>query len=88
MYSVYTVEKISECTDITLEILVSVNINWSLRVLTSMSIAILLEGSWKLVQVFRSKEKDVFTEILLDATIWDGGKKERSNTQHYKRERK
>jgi len=53
-----------------------------------MFITILLEGSWKLVQVFRSKEKDIFAKILLDATIWDGGKKEGSNAQYYKRERK
>ena len=57
MHSVYTVEKISECTDFALEILVSVNVNWFLRVLTSISIAILLKGSWKLVQMFRSKKK-------------------------------
>ena len=29
--------------------------------------------------MFKSKEKDVFVKILSHTTIWDGGKKERSD---------
>jgi len=30
--------------------------------------------------MFKSKEKDVFAKILSHTTIWDGGKKERSDS--------
>ena len=47
-----------------------------LEVSTSMSIAILLKGSWRLDNMLRPKRKNVFAKILSGATIWDSGKKE------------
>jgi len=70
---------ILECTQVILELLVLENIDQSLRVSTSMSIAIPIEDFWELEIVLMSKEKNVFTEILLGITIWNGSKKERSN---------
>ena len=66
-------------TKISLELLVLEDNGWSLGVSTSISIGIPIEGSCGILQEFKSKRNNVFTEIILDATIWDGGKKERSN---------
>ena len=73
------VEEMSECTNITLELLILVDIDWPLKVLTSISVVILLESSWRLVWVLKSKGKDIFTEIHSGTTIWDSNRKERSN---------
>jgi len=46
--------------------------------------AIFVKNSWELLLVLRTKENNVFTEFLLDVTIWDGGKKEISDaTSHF-----
>lgn len=41
--------------------------------------AISVKDSWELLLVLKTKGNNVFTEFLLGATIWDDGKKEKSN---------
>lgn len=47
--------------------------------MTSISIGIPIEGSCELLWGFVLEGNDIFAEILLGTTIWDGSKKERSN---------
>ena len=67
-----------ECTKVALEL---EDTDQPLRVSTSMFIAIPIKGSWELILILISKENNVFAKILLDTTIWDGSKKERSNIE-------
>lgn len=72
-------ENVSEYTNNFLEFLVLEDVDQPLRALTSISIGIPIKGSCELLWEFVLEENDVFAEILLSATIWDGSKKERSN---------
>ena len=67
-----------ECTKVALEL---EDTDQSLRISTSMFIAISIKDSWELILKLISKENNVFAKILLDTTIWDGSKKERSNIE-------
>ena len=71
-------DKIFDCSDEALELLVLEWVDWSLRVLIFISVIILLASSWKLEYILMLKEKNIFAEVLLGTTIWDGSKKKRS----------
>jgi len=79
MQSTYTMDDALESTEVSLELLVLEDNDWPLGVLTSISIRISIESSYEILQEFKSKENNLFIEILLGATIWDDSKKERSN---------
>ena len=79
MQSIYTMDDALESTEVSLELLVLEDNDWPLGVLTSISIRISIESSYEILQEFKSKENNLFIEILLGATIWDDSKKERSN---------
>ena len=72
-------EETLECTETALELLVLNTINQSLKVLTTIFIAMFLEDSWILENILKLKKKDIFVKILLGTTIWDSSKKEKSN---------
>ena len=70
-----------ECTNGSLELLVLELFNWSLKVSISISMFILLWVAG-LKDVKMSKINNVFANSLLDATIQDGGIRERSNKSY------
>ena len=68
-----------EYTDKALELLVLELLDQPLTVLISISITILLEGSWELECMLRSKYNNIFAKVFLITIIWDSSKKERSD---------
>jgi len=77
-----TLENTFESTKADLELLVLEDTNQSLGVSTFILMVILVENSWELVLVLILKKNNIFTEVLSDTIIWDGGKRERSVCYH------